>query len=128
MNILYRAPSAWAVFTACLASTVLAQEPTSTVTGSVVDSSNQPIRGVLVFMDEGPGSDTTGAVGAFRLEGITPGTHMLNVRKDGRRHHYSVDLDGPFKHPVLKGFSLRIVLDDLIKQASREPEVTGPTA
>ena len=75
--------AAWAVFTACLASTVLAQEPTSTVTGSVVDSSNQPIRGVLVFMDEGPGSDTTGAVGAFRLEGITPGTHMLNVRKAG---------------------------------------------
>lgn len=76
------------MFTACLASavlasTVLAQEPTNTVIGMVVDSANRPISGVLVFMDEGPDSDTTGAVGAFRLEGITPGTHMLNVRKAG---------------------------------------------
>lgn len=83
MNILYRAPSAWAVFTACLTSAVLAQEPTNTVTGAVVDSSNQPISGVLVFMDEGPDSDTTGAVGAFRLEGVAPGMHLLNLRKAG---------------------------------------------
>ena len=53
---------------------------------------------------------------------------MLEIRKDGRRHHYSVNLDGPFKHPVLTGFNLRVVLDDLIKQASREPDVIGPTA
>ena len=83
MNFLCRASPAWTVFTACLTSTVLAQEPTSTVTGAVVDSSNQPIGGVLVFMDEGPDSDTTGAVGAFRLEGVTPGTHLLNLRKAG---------------------------------------------
>ncbi len=54
--------------------------------------------------------------------------NMLEIRKDGRRHHYSVNLDGPFKHPVLTGFNLRVVLDDLIKQASREPEVIGRTA
>ena len=53
---------------------------------------------------------------------------MLEIRKDGRRHHYSVNLDGPFKHPVLTGFNLRVVLDDLIKQASREHDVIGRTA
>jgi len=53
---------------------------------------------------------------------------MLDIRKDGRRHHYSVNLDAPFKHPVLKGFNLRVVLDDLIKQASREPEMVGRSA
>ncbi len=83
MSIFYRASPAWAVLTACLTSSVLAQEPTSTVTGVVVDSSNQPINGVLVFMDAGPDSDTTGAVGAFRLEGIATGTHLLNIRKAG---------------------------------------------
>ena len=73
----------FALFTVCLSSPVLAQEQTSTVTGTVVDSANQPMSGVLVFVDEGPGSATTGAVGAFRLEGVTPGTHFLNFRKVG---------------------------------------------
>ena len=53
---------------------------------------------------------------------------MLHVRKEGRRHHYRVNLDGPFKHPVLNGFSLRVVLGELVKQASREAEVIGRTA
>ena len=53
---------------------------------------------------------------------------MLDVRKDGRRHHYSVDLDGPFKHPVLNGFSLRVILSELVKRASPKPEVIGRTS
>ncbi len=53
---------------------------------------------------------------------------MLNVRKDGRRHHYTVDLDGPFKHPVLNGFSLRIILGELVRQAARQPEAARRTA
>ena len=53
---------------------------------------------------------------------------MLNIRKDGRRHHYSVNLDSPFKHPVLNGFSLRVILSEMIKQSSRDPEVIGRTA
>ncbi len=46
---------------------------------------------------------------------------MLNVRKNGRRHHYSVNLDAPFRHPVLKGITLRHVLGDLVKMARRDP-------
>ncbi len=51
---------------------------------------------------------------------------MLQVRKEGRRHHYTVDLDGPFKHPVLNGFSLRLILGELVKQAWREREPARP--
>jgi DNA-binding IclR family transcriptional regulator len=55
-----------------------------------------------------------GVIGDLRRAG------MLHVRKEGRRHHYTVNLDGPFKHPVLSGFSLRTVLGALVKQAARE--------
>ena len=78
----------FAVFIACLPSTALAQEQPRTVTGIVVDSSNQPVSGVLVFVDDeaidgAAGSTTTGAVGAFELEGLAQGTHRLNFRKEG---------------------------------------------
>ena len=73
----------FAVFIARLPSTVLAQERTRTVTGAIVDSASQPISGVLVFVDGETGRDTTGAVGAFQLEGLDPGTHRLNFRKEG---------------------------------------------
>jgi len=55
-----------------------------------------------------------GVIGDLRRGG------MLHVRKEGRRHHYTVNLDGPFKHPVLNGFSLRIVLGELVRQAAPE--------
>ena len=45
---------------------------------------------------------------------------MLRVRKEGRRHHYTVNLDGPFKHPVVNGVSLRVVLGELVTHAKRE--------
>ncbi len=73
----------FAVFAACLSSSVLGQEKISTVTGTVVDSENQPVSGVLVFVDEGPGSAATGALGAFQLEGVTAGTRLLNFRRAG---------------------------------------------
>ena len=78
----------FAVFIACLPSTALAQEQPRTVTGIVVDAANQPVSGVLVFVDDeatdgAAGSTTTGSVGAFRLEVLTPGTHRLNFRKEG---------------------------------------------
>jgi len=43
---------------------------------------------------------------------------MLRVRREGRRHHYTVNLDAPFRHPVIKGISLRTVLGELMEQAS----------
>jgi DNA-binding transcriptional ArsR family regulator len=45
---------------------------------------------------------------------------MVHVHKEGRRHHYTVNLDAPFRHPALKRYTLRPVLDALIGQA-RQP-------
>lgn len=56
-----------------------------------------------------------GVVGDLRRAG------MLRVRREGRRHHYSVNLDAPFKHPVLDGISLRDVLGELVRQATARP-------
>jgi hypothetical protein len=41
---------------------------------------------------------------------------MLNVRRDGRRHHYTVNLDAPFRHPILKDLTLRVVLGELVER------------
>jgi DNA-binding transcriptional ArsR family regulator len=49
--------------------------------------------------------------------------HMLNVRREGRRHHYTVNLDAEFKHPIFGGPTLRLILGELIRQhASPERE------
>ena len=83
MKIPCRALPAWALLIACLPPLVQAQEPSGTVvTGTVVDSANQPISGVLVFMD-GVSPVLTGAVGAFRLEIDRLGTYVLSLRKAG---------------------------------------------
>jgi len=41
---------------------------------------------------------------------------MLNVRREGRRHHYTVNLDSTFKHPVLQGLPLRLIMGELVEQ------------
>lgn len=51
-----------------------------------------------------------GLVGDLRRAG------MLYVRKEGRRHHYTVNLDAPFLHPSLKGYTLRTVLGEIVEQ------------
>ncbi len=45
---------------------------------------------------------------------------MLHIRKEGRRHHYTVNLDGLFKHPVLTGISLRTILGELVRDAEKK--------
>ncbi len=54
-----------------------------------------------------------GIIGDLRRAG------MLNVRKDGRRHHYAVNLDAPFYHPTLEGYTLRAFMGDFVRQARR---------
>jgi len=63
-----------------------------------------------------------GVVGDLRRAG------MLRVRKEGRRHHYTVDLDAPFKHPVVDGVRLRVILGELVARASREDLVAARSA
>jgi len=38
---------------------------------------------------------------------------MLHVHKDGRRPRYEVDLDAPFLHPCMDGYTLRAVLGQI---------------
>jgi hypothetical protein len=52
---------------------------------------------------------TWNTVGALRRAG------MLHVRRNGRTHHYTVNLDAPFRHPTIEGCKLRDVLGRLMK-------------
>lgn len=45
---------------------------------------------------------------------------MIETRKDGRRNHYRVNLDGPFKHPTIAGVTLRTLLGSLVQAVPRE--------
>ena len=45
---------------------------------------------------------------------------MLNVRRDGRRHHYTVNLDAPFRHPILNDLTLRTVLGGLVQSDAQD--------
>ena len=44
---------------------------------------------------------------------------MLRVRKEGRRHHYTVNPNAPLRHPSLKRFTLRAILGDIAAQAAQ---------
>ncbi len=55
-----------------------------------------------------------GLIGDLRRAG------MLHVRRDGRRHHYTVNLDAHFRHPILKDLTLRVVLGDLVERISSD--------
>jgi hypothetical protein len=44
---------------------------------------------------------------------------MLHVRKDGRRNHYTVNLDAPFRHPTINGYTLRPILGRLVELTRR---------
>src|SRR3990172_10945361 len=52
-----------------------------------------------------------GSIGDLRQAG------MLSVRREGRRHHYTVDLDAPLRHPVIAGYTLRPVLGQIEAKA-----------
>ena len=54
-----------------------------------------------------------GIIGDLRRAG------MLRVRKEGRRHHYTVNPDAPLRHPTLKRFTLGAILGDIATQAAR---------
>jgi hypothetical protein len=63
-----------------------------------------------------------GIVGDLRRAG------MLRVRKNGRRHHYSVNLDGPFRHPTIKGYTLGHVLRAFMKWSRRNGGLVSQTS
>lgn len=52
-----------------------------------------------------------GLIGDLRREG------MLAIRRDGREHHYYVDMNAEFRHPVLGSLPLRTILGRLSAEA-----------
>jgi DNA-binding MarR family transcriptional regulator len=54
-----------------------------------------------------------GIIGDLRRAG------MLRVRKEGRRHHYTVNPNAPLRHPTLKRFTLRAILGGITAQAAQ---------
>ena len=52
-----------------------------------------------------------GLIGDLRRAG------MLHVRKQGRRHHYTVNLDAPFLHPSVSGYALRTLFGQIAAPA-----------
>lgn len=51
---------------------------------------------------------------------------MLKIRREGRRHHYTVNLDARFKHPTMTGVSLRTIMADLVDRFAQGPEQRAP--
>jgi|SRR5213593_372422 len=51
-----------------------------------------------------------GLVGDLRRAG------MLEVKRAGHRHHYTVNLDAEFHHPVHESVPLRVILGELVKR------------
>ncbi len=41
---------------------------------------------------------------------------MVHLRRRGGRHHYTVNLDGPFLHPTLNGYTLRPILGEMVER------------
>lgn len=58
-----------------------------------------------------------GTVGELRKAGL------LDIRREGRAHHYTVNLDGKFKHPtILQNTSLREVFGELVRRHSQSEQ------
>ena len=48
---------------------------------------------------------------------------MLTIDRHGRRHHYTINLDAPFRHPTIKGLTLRSILGEVAETHQRQPAV-----
>jgi predicted transcriptional regulator len=87
---------------------------------------------VLLYIAINPGSTVQDIAGGMGLTQRSVWDHigdlrragMIATRRDGRRNRYRVNLDGPFKHPTIRGVTLRTVLGNL-RAASREHAVAA---
>ena len=46
---------------------------------------------------------------------------MLTLRRDNRRHRYSVNLDASLLHPTIQGLTLRPILGEIAESGLRDP-------
>jgi hypothetical protein len=45
---------------------------------------------------------------------------MLHLRRNGRRHRFTINLDAPLLHPTIEGLSLRSLMEDAVEQVRSE--------
>lgn len=62
-----------------------------------------------------------GIIGDLRRAG------MLSVRRNGRNHHYTVNLEAPFLHPTIDNVNLRMVLGQMIHDGPALPVTSART-
>jgi len=61
-----------------------------------------------------------GVIGDLRRAG------MLKVKKNGRVNHYTVNLDAPFRHPTIEGYTLRPIFTSLLRWHRRNRRSPAP--
>ena len=54
--------------------------------------------------------------GASRILGDLSREDMLYIRRNQRQRRYAVNLDTPFLHPTVRGYTLRYVLGQMAEQ------------
>ena len=56
------------------------------------------------------------------------GGGMLRLRKNGRRHHFTINFDAPLLHPTIENLSLRSLMEDAVEQVlSQAPDICQKT-
>jgi hypothetical protein len=55
-------------------------------------------------------------------------SQMLHMHRQGRQHHYTVNLDAEFKHPIIRGITIRLVLGELVCQLANPEREGAPRA
>ncbi len=45
---------------------------------------------------------------------------MLHLRKNGRRHHFTINFDAPLLHPTIEDLSLRALMEGAVEQVRSE--------
>jgi hypothetical protein len=49
---------------------------------------------------------------------------MLHLRRNGRRHHFTINFDAPLLHPTIESLSLRSVMEAAVEQVrSQTPDI-----
>lgn len=46
-------------------------------------------------------------------------SEMVRMRRKGRRHFYTINLDAPLRHPTIEGLTLRPIFGQIAAQSSR---------
>jgi DNA-binding transcriptional ArsR family regulator len=80
---------------------------------------------LLFFIAANPGCTTEDIVSGMHLTqrtvwgliGDLRRAGMLTIRREGRRHYYSVNMSGDFRHPTLSGIKLGTIVGKIARDS-----------